>query len=239
MLDRLSREGKQSKHKVISFTCRANICADGSPNAYNSLNTGIDNNANGGISDNMIKKGDFRKRDKKDKIVKDNKGNVETAYGIVVDANTGVAAIQPVKSVDNADKYISPTSMHTKPNSSFVLKDQSSYVNSEEINYIVLPGNFINNLPKDVNLKFGDLVQVFNKNNGKFAFAIYAENGPSGKIGEISVALAKALGIPSSPKNGGTSKLALDITIYTGTGKGQGDGASTSQDEINKRNNDY
>lgn len=127
----------------------------------------------------MIKDNDFRIKNKKGEKTK------ETAYGIVVDEKNK-AVTQDSKSVDGAEKYVSPSSMHTSATGS--LNAQSTYVNAEEINYIVLPANLQNFLPKGVNLRFGDVVQVFNKETGLSANAIYAENGPKKKIGEISIA---------------------------------------------------
>jgi len=61
---------------------------------------------------------------------------------------------------------------------------------------------------------------VINRRNGKRAFAIYADNGPSKRIGEGSIALAEALGIPSSPRRGGAAD-GVQILVFPGSGNGK------------------
>ena len=77
--------------------------------------------------------------------------------------------------------------------------DPRRYVNSNEIPYFVLPPG------SGGGAKPGDFGVVINLKNQKMSFAIYADKGPRNQIGEGSIALAKALGIPSDPKRGGTS----------------------------------
>jgi hypothetical protein len=100
--------------------------------------------------------------------------------------------------------------------------DPSRYVDSSEIPYIVLPGNH------SAGAKLGDFAVIFNHKNGKIANAIYADIGPSSKIGEGSIALAKALEIPSSPKTGGVEKDVMYIVF-----PGSGNGKPRSLDDIN------
>jgi hypothetical protein len=90
--------------------------------------------------------------------------------------------------------YISMTALE---DTSKARTDPRRYVDSSQIPYIVLPGNH------SAGAKLGDLAVVFNGENGRIANAIYADIGPSNKIGEGSVALAEVLGIPSSPRTGG------------------------------------
>jgi len=51
---------------------------------------------------------------------------------------------------------------------------------------------------------------------GRSISAVVADVGPSGRIGEISVATAKALNIPSSPLSGGVSRFEVSYTLYPG-----------------------
>ena len=51
---------------------------------------------------------------------------------------------------------------------------------------------------------------------GRSISAVVADVGPSGRIGEISVAAAKALNIPSSPLSGGVSRFEVSYTLYPG-----------------------
>jgi hypothetical protein len=61
-------------------------------------------------------------------------------------------------------------------------------------------------LPAGLNLgaKLGDYAVVIRPETGAITYAVYADVGPAGKIGEGSIALTNALGVPSSAKTGGT-----------------------------------
>ncbi len=92
--------------------------------------------------------------------------------------------------------YISTTSLEDPSVDS---KDPRRYVNAEAINFFVLPGR------SALGTKLGDLGVIIRPATGAYDYAIYADVGPANKIGEGSIALASALGIPSSPKTGGTA----------------------------------
>jgi len=68
-------------------------------------------------------------------------------------------------------------------------------------------------------ITLGDLVVVLNERNGRSAYAIYADVGPRGRIGEGSIALAKALGMSADPRR---SQACGYITylIFPGSGAG-------------------
>jgi Fungal chitosanase of glycosyl hydrolase group 75 len=89
--------------------------------------------------------------------------------------------------------------------------DPRRYVDSSQIPYIVLPSNH------SAGAKLGDFAVVFNGKNGTIVNAIYADIGPTNKIGEGSIALADALGILSSPKTGGTAKEIVYV-VFPGSG---------------------
>jgi hypothetical protein len=76
-------------------------------------------------------------------------------------------------------------------------KDPRRYVNAEVVNFIVLPGRI------GLGTKLGDFAVVLRPATGAYDYALYADVGPANKIGEGSIALAAALGVPSSPKTGG------------------------------------
>jgi hypothetical protein len=115
--------------------------------------------------------------------------------------------------------YISMTALE---DTSKATTDPRRYVDSSKIPYIVLPGNH------SAGAKLGDFAVVFNHKNGKIANAIYADIGPSSKIGEGSIALAKALDIPSSPRTGGVANDVMYIVF-----PGSGNGKPRSLDDIN------
>jgi hypothetical protein len=45
---------------------------------------------------------------------------------------------------------------------------------------------------------------------------VVADKGPRDKIGELSIAAARAIGVPSSPRNGGTDKPELLYELWPG-----------------------
>jgi hypothetical protein len=90
--------------------------------------------------------------------------------------------------------YISTTSLEA---ANCDRKDPRRYVNAEAVNFIVLPGRL------GLGSKLGDFAVVIRPATGAYDYAVYADVGPASKIGEGSIALAAALGIPSSPKSGG------------------------------------
>ena len=90
--------------------------------------------------------------------------------------------------------YISTTSLQDPSKDA---SDPRRYVDSESINFFVLPGRL------GLGAKLGDFGVVIRPANNDYDYAIFADVGPAAKIGEGSIALAAALGLPASPKNGG------------------------------------
>jgi Fungal chitosanase of glycosyl hydrolase group 75 len=95
--------------------------------------------------------------------------------------------------------YISTTSLQDTARAK---TDPLRYVDSEKIPYIVLPCGHLGNAA------LWDYAVVINLGNGKRISAIAADSGPKHKIGEASIAVAKALlgDKGSSPRTGGTDK---------------------------------
>jgi len=111
--------------------------------------------------------------------------------------NNGEADGRPLIQTDDDPApgfYISTTTLEDPSRDP---KDPRRYVNAEAINFIVLPGRL------GLGAKLGDFATVLLPDTGACAYAVYADVGPANKIGEGSIALADALGIPSSPKTGG------------------------------------
>src|SRR5438094_1280035 len=100
--------------------------------------------------------------------------------------------------------YISTTSLED-PNCD--RKDPRRYVNAEAVNFIVLPGRL------GLGAKLGDFAVVIRPATAVYDYAVYADVGPASKIGEGSIALAAALGIPSSPKSGGVGNGIVYIVF--------------------------
>lgn len=84
--------------------------------------------------------------------------------------------------------YVSTTSLE---DTSKIRTDPRRYVDSSSVPYIVLPGR---QTIWDTGVKLGDFVAVYNGSNGKLSLGIFADTGPREKLGEGSVALARALG---------------------------------------------
>lgn len=105
--------------------------------------------------------------------------------------------------------YISPSSLvdHSKKQT-----DPARYVDAEVVPYIAIPPEL-----REQGVKLGDVCMVLYR--GRTCAGIVADVGPRGKYGEASVAMARALGIPSDPRRGGCSS---DVTyvVFDRTTKG-------------------
>jgi hypothetical protein len=110
--------------------------------------------------------------------------------------------------------YVSQTTL--RKNGASATSPQT-YVNASRIPFIALPADFT----QQFGVNLGDLAVVVNTANGKRAYAIYADVGPNGKIGEGSIALAKALGIDAKPRSGGATR-GIVYLIFPKSGLGQG-----------------
>ena len=90
--------------------------------------------------------------------------------------------------------------------------DPRRYVNAEAIPYFVLPPEAVAK-----GAKVGDYGFVLNTSNGKSAFAVFADGGPKAQIGEGSLALARALGLPAkNAKAGGSETKNILYVVLTG-----------------------
>lgn len=141
-----------------------------------------------------------------------NAGRPGNWWGLVTDNDkpTGRPVVQ--SSSDPAPGYyVSSTSL---ADPAFTRVQQRRYVNSEVIPFFVLPSAVLT----ATGIRLGDFALVKNSRTGKQSFAIFADGGPAGKIGEGSIALAIALGVPSSPKHGGTSLAEITFLAFPGSG---------------------
>jgi hypothetical protein len=123
--------------------------------------------------------------------------------------------------------YISPTALYD-PN--FAHTDPRCYVNSEIIPYYVMPQSLMD----DHNMKVGDMGYVYNQLTNIGCFAILADVGPEGKLGEGSIALAQKIGLTNvSPRNGGTETPEIVYIAFPNSGMGQE--KHRTIDEINQK----
>ena len=139
-----------------------------------------------------------------------NAGHPGNWYGVVTDTGDekGTPFIQgPHDPYPGYYVSASAYSDHTKKAS-----DPTRYVDSEHICYISVPKEMVPSHGGTVHM--GDLCAVLYR--GKLVFGLVADDGPTGKYGEASMATAAALGIPSSPRNGGCGS-GVTYVIFPGT----------------------
>ena len=119
--------------------------------------------------------------------------------------------------------YVSLTSLQDQTKDR---TDPLRYVDATQIPYIVLPPE----VQSKFDVQLGDFAVVINGKSGQHSEAIFADVGPRGKIGEGSIALANKLGIPSSPRDGGTDSGVVYVVFPL-----SGNGNPRSLDEIKSR----
>jgi hypothetical protein len=90
--------------------------------------------------------------------------------------------------------------------------DPAAYVDSETVPYIVVPPLIVR---KTAGIVCGCRGRVMY--GGKSVDCVVADLGPGQRIGELSIAAARAIGLRSSPKNGGTGKPQIQYEIWPGT----------------------
>ncbi|MDZ4290217.1 MAG: peptidoglycan recognition family protein [Prosthecobacter sp.] len=122
------------------------------------------------------------------------------------DKPTGNPLVQ--KAADPAPGYwISMTALSSGPSTK-----PGSYVNADVIPYFVMPA-------KLAGAKKGDFGIVYNKQNGKYTGAIFADTNPA--VGEASMACAEALGISKDARHGGTSQKIVGYLVFPKSGDGK------------------
>ncbi|MCP4109961.1 MAG: hypothetical protein GY749_31305 [Desulfobacteraceae bacterium] len=154
-----------------------------------------------------------------------NAGYPGSWWGLATDSN-GNPLIQE-DSDPYPGYYISQTALI---DNRYIKNDTRRYVNSVEIPYIVLPGN--RDFREITGIQLGDFSVVYNMENEKFSYAIYADIGPKNEIGEGSVALAKSLG--HDPFVNGKVKRSIQKNIVYVVFPKSGDGKPREINEIKK-----
>lgn len=106
-----------------------------------------------------------------------------------------------------------PTTALTNP--ALKLTDPRRYVDSSVVPYLSIPSDSIGLY----GIHVGDVGFAFCRRTGQMCAAIVADVGPRGKYGEGSMALARALGLSSSPRNGGASSGVV-CCVFKGSRRG-------------------
>ena len=196
------RVRRRRGERALNFVAGMAIDADGAPRAYHPRGSppGLDLLANAGRPAKA--------------------GHPAKWWGVVTDPH-GEPVVQ--RASDPAPGfYVSTTALEDPRRGE---RDPRRYVDSSTIAYVVVPGRLV----EVAQVRLGDFAVVRNRRNEKIVHAIVADTGPPGKIGEGSIALARKLGIPHSPKSGGQSGDVVYV-VFTGSGNGR----PRSQAEIDR-----
>jgi hypothetical protein len=186
-----------SGETAFFFDTGIRVDADGAPTAYHPVTPSSPTGAPPAL-DNLA-----------------NAGSPGNWFGIVVQSD-GSPVIQ--KASDPAPGfYVSPTSLAYP---GYADSDPRHYVDATQIPYFVLPPSVSRSTAGGAHL--GDLAAVYNLRNGKVAYAIFADTGPEGYLGEGSIALNQVLGIRASgfPVTGGQDGEVVYV-VFPGSGNGQ------------------
>jgi hypothetical protein len=96
-------------------------------------------------------------------------------------------------------------------NRSLLPTDPAAYVDAQIVPYIVVPPLVV--------ISTSGVVRGCKARatwNGRSVDCVVADLGPTGKIGELSIAAANALGMPGSPRHGGTDRPDVLYELWPG-----------------------
>jgi hypothetical protein len=110
--------------------------------------------------------------------------------------------------------YVSTTALYDPKNQN--PRDPHRYVDANTIPYIVLPPQALKHA------RLGDFATVLNLENGRISGAIVADESLEfpDRIGEGSIALARAVGVDPDPRHGGKEGGGVVYLVYPGSGNG-------------------
>lgn len=128
-------------------------------------------------------------------------------WGLVCD-NEGTPVVQGDS--DPFPGYYISTTAYANP--ALPRTDPRRYVDSSRIPYLSIPPDL-----RVAGVKMGDLAHVTYCN--QWSPAIVGDVGPAHRIGEGSIALARALGVNASPIHGGVGK-GVSVVLFPGTALG-------------------
>jgi hypothetical protein len=131
-------------------------------------------------------------------------------WGVVTDANGNPVVQGPNDPAPGY--YVSQTSLEDQ---SMDRTNPNRYVDAVTIPYMVLPPQLMN----ACGAKLGDIAAIYNKNNNKVTYAIFADVGLETHIGEASIAAAHNLGLELVNKEGGAAS-GITYLVFPGSGNG-------------------
>jgi hypothetical protein len=185
---------QEDDDKRVIFTGDADIDADGANGqngkqpAYMVGNKGSEHLANGG----MIMSGG--------RVV----GNTSWYKDIVICGADGQPRVFPGGLIASKTAYRFP---------GMAVDDPAAYVDSETVAYIVVPPIVKTDTVGKV---LGCRARATNTATGKTSWGVVADIGPRKKTGEVSIEMARRLGLPSNPRNGGSDKPNIFYELWPG-----------------------
>ena len=147
-----------------------------------------------------------------------NAGGPGNWFGVVTD--NGQPNGHPVVQGNSDPKpgaFVSATSLHLRDENGAALPASSpfKYVDSATVPFIVVPPMIIHGV---AGIVMGCRAVVTYK--GRSTEAVVADGGPKNHLGEISLACAKAIGVPigggAHPANGGGADSGVDYQLFPG-----------------------
>jgi len=91
--------------------------------------------------------------------------------------------------------------------------DPAAYVDSETVPYIVVPPSVISGTKGAV---MGCKARATNLKTGLSAEGLVADGGPRNKVGELSIEMARRLGLNPSPRTGGVEEPIIRYECWPG-----------------------
>jgi hypothetical protein len=91
------------------------------------------------------------------------------------------------------------------------IDDPSAYVDAETVPYIVVPSLIVQ---RTAGIVRGCRARATWR--GRHVDCVVADRGPANRIGELSIAAARALGIDPSPRHGGTETVDVLYELWPG-----------------------
>ena len=141
-------------------------------------------------------------------------GGMKKKSGKVICAFDWARDIVIIDETDNEPKVftggvIASKTWYHHPGKEF--SDPAAYVDSETVPYVVVPPLIIN---KTSGVVRGCKARV--TFNGVSVDCVVADRGPRKMIGELSIAAARAVGLPPSPRHGGTEEQEVFYELWPG-----------------------